>query len=153
MTLLLPCLDGVLQVISEGRAEGRIVRGVEGLTQESLAAETILPRLDVEQSILHRQESRVTPKEVRRQAAQRRVVVEHIDAPPEGADYQIALPLLDRQVANGDGRQAALETVPFLAPVDCEIEAEFGTDEQQARVHVVFRDGQYWSVRRQVALD
>ena len=24
---------------------------------------------------------------------------------------------------------------------------------QQARVHVVFRDGQYWSVRRQVALD
>src|SRR5207249_8297755 len=110
--------DCLLQIVREGRAEGRIVGRVESLAQKSLAAHAILPRLDVEQSILHRQESRVPRKEVRRQAAQRRVVVEHIDTPPEGADYQIALPLLDRQVANGDGRQAALETVPFLAPVD-----------------------------------
>ena len=153
LTLFLAGLDGLLQIVSKRGAEGRIVRGVEGRALEALAAEAVLPRGNVELRFTHRKEDLRLGERVRFQAAQRRVIIQDVEAAPERAGDQVIDLALDRQVAHGDGRQPALEPEPPVAAVEGAVQAELRAGEKQVRIDVVLRDGQHRAVRRQVALD
>ena len=118
-----------------------------------LARQAELRALDVEVRVARREERRLVRGDRRRHRAQRTVVVEDAEAAAERGDDEIVVPLLDPEVAHGDGREAALELDPLRAAVLRDEEAELRAGEEQLRIDAVFDERVAAAARRQVAGD
>ena len=68
--------------------------------------------------VAQRKQARLVGQRLRRQLAQRRVVVEDEDAAAERADDEVVLAPLDLEIARLRRRDAALQLRPALAAVD-----------------------------------
>src|SRR5206468_2223532 len=87
----------------------------------------------------------------RAQAAQRRVIVQHIDAATESSNHQVILLLLNGEIADGDRGQSALEADPVLAAVYRDVQPKLRAGKEQVRVLVILGKSEYRTVSRQVA--
>src|SRR5581483_3188853 len=122
----------LLHVEREDGAVRRIRRGpVARHRPEARRARRRLAERIEQIGVAQREEVRVLVERLRRHLAERRVVVEDVEAAAEGRDDEVALALLDREIADLRDRQAALERDPPPAAVDRREQAELGAGEQQ----------------------
>ena len=135
---LLLRLDLVLQVVREDDAERRIRGREERVSLERLSgyAKRRLRHHDARR--LDREEDCLLAEIGRPGGPERRVVVEDVEPPSERRDDQIVLPLLDRDVADFDRGEPALQLDPVSAPVLGEEQAELGPGEEEVPVDGVF---------------
>ena len=95
--------------------------------------------------ILHRaarrQQRGLGRENLRSQRAQRRNVVNDPDAASMRCQHQVALALLDDDVAHGHGREVgALVLCPVIAAIHAHPQAQLGAQEEQLRILGVFGD-------------
>ena len=90
---------------------------------------------------------------VRRRFTQSRNVIEYVKSAPERSEDKIVLSLLDHNVFDGDGGQAAFDLNPLFAAIVREEDAKLGAHKKKIRIHGVFRKRQRRPVLRQIAAD
>ena len=138
---LLPALQVVLQVRREDRPERRVRGGVERLAEERLPLEAVRHLRDVGPRVADREEDRLLRERLRRREAERRDVVEDPEAAAERRDDEVALALLEGEVADVDRRHPALELDPLLPAVVREEETELRPAVEEARLLRVLGHG------------
>ena len=137
--------------VREGHAQRGVVGGVE---VAAVRAAGVPGHIHV--SIGHFEDVTAAGEDLVRRAgqlAERGVVVDHVEAAAEGGGHQVALALLDLELAHGDRRQAAVEVHPRLTAVDRDEGPELGAQEEQARLDVVLHDREARAVVGQAAGD
>ncbi len=150
---LLARLQLLLQEVGEHGAEGRVRGEEEGATLRGLLVPAERPALDVPPGLAHGEEQGLALQPVGGDVAQRGVVVQDVEAAPEGGADEVVLPALDGEVAEGDVRRAAAELHPLLAAVDGEEDAELRPEEEQLGADVVLDDAPQDLSLRQVTGD
>ena len=128
---LLQSLDLVLEVVGEDGAERRVRGGEERLSEEALLLQAVRGRGDEHPRALHGEDRGFPVEKLLRDSPERGVVVEDVEAAAERRRDEIALALLDGEVANRDDRHPALELDPFLPPVQREEDAELRSREEE----------------------
>ena len=120
------------QEVGEEGAVGR-VRGGEVVGAE-LRAPRSLSRLRRARTTRRRGPGRAhpLPRAPPAPLAERRVVVEHVDASAEGGAHQVVVAPVQLHVAERDRRQAP-QLEPVGAPVGTEVEAELGAERRTGR--------------------
>ena len=131
--------------------KGRVVGGVEGGAAVDDAPSSRL--LDIAQASLVGKRIASCSRACSETSRSGRVVVEDVEAAPEGAESEVVLCALDVDIAHLDGGQPALEADPVGALVDREVESELGAHEQQLGFDVVLHQRVDDLAIRQVAGD
>ena len=125
----------VCEIVGKGRAERRVGRRVVGAAQGGFAPGLHGNVGDVPPRVPHR-EQRACGQRARRNAPQRRVVVEHVEPSAERGADQVFISPLELDVPKRDrGRSAELE--PVRSPIGGEVEPELRAEEEQVGILVI----------------
>src|SRR5262249_38442514 len=146
-TFFFSSLYVVLQVISKGGAERRILGGIKSRALKRFAGQAEFSRLNVKNRVFHRKQVALMFKMFPLQSAQRSVVIQNIETTAKGGRNKIISLLLNREVRDSNCRHPPLEENPFSPAIECKEQAELSAHEQQIRIGGVLGQSQHWTVR------
>ncbi len=153
LALLLLRAQLVFQIVSDLGAHGRIRGCEEHFALKSFARAAERRSWNIGQGVPYRKQCALLLQHFRTDGPQRGVVIQYVDATAESSHYQVVLALLNREIANLDGRQSAVQLNPLLAADGGEIQAKFSACKQQLGIHVVFHQRVHRSVFGKVSGD
>ncbi len=130
-------LQPLAQMVGEDGAEGWVLGNEVAAALGRLPTPSERAPLEVPRSGSHREEDGFLLEGLLAHLAEGRVIIENVEAAAEGCAHEIVLAALDREVAEGDGREATGELEPLVATVDGEEDAEFGAGKEQFLLDVV----------------
>ena len=148
-THLLFALQAVFDEVAEDGAKLRIGCSEEGVTNRAFFNTTPDVTLDVQPRVSRRKQLEVI--KVSGLCAKRRVIVNDIDAAPEGAHHQIILTALNFNISDRDRRQVVAHLAPTLTAVLRNEYALLSAQEQKIWVDMVFGDGMGEAILGKVA--